>query len=120
MELPEDVCRLIHEFALPLTRGDWRKGSYIKRNYDNFDNDMGYVLENNHFSMLICNEVEYINYLSLFDGESGYMILNFKPTFQQMEKVFNNRYQSLYNFHYEQHEKTYIIRRDYIEMIEIC
>jgi hypothetical protein len=29
MEFPEEIQRLINEYAKPLTRGDWRKGSSI-------------------------------------------------------------------------------------------
>ena len=28
MKLPENVLALIKEYAKPITRGDWRKGSY--------------------------------------------------------------------------------------------
>lgn len=31
--MPEDLSRYIKEFAKPLTRGDWRKGSFVVRTY---------------------------------------------------------------------------------------
>lgn len=34
MELPQDVLDIIREYSKPLTKGDWRQGSYFKRNFN--------------------------------------------------------------------------------------
>jgi len=34
MELPSDVNQIIKKYSLPLTRADWRKGSYMMREYE--------------------------------------------------------------------------------------
>ena len=31
MHMPEEVARIIQDFARPCTRADWRKGSYLRR-----------------------------------------------------------------------------------------
>jgi hypothetical protein len=33
MELPSDVNQIIKEFSLPITRPDWKLGSYMMREY---------------------------------------------------------------------------------------
>lgn len=34
MYLPDDVLDIIREYSKPLTRPDWRQGSYFKRNFN--------------------------------------------------------------------------------------
>jgi len=34
MQLPDDILDIIREYSKPVTRGDWKKGSYLKRNYN--------------------------------------------------------------------------------------
>lgn len=34
MELPQDVLDIIREFSKPITRPDWRQGSYFKINFN--------------------------------------------------------------------------------------
>lgn len=33
MELPQDVLYIIKEYSMPLSRGDWKQGSYAFREY---------------------------------------------------------------------------------------
>jgi len=44
MEMPEEIGRMIQEFARPVCRLDWRRGSYIFRNIQapesNFNSDL--------------------------------------------------------------------------------
>jgi len=110
MELPDDICKYIYEFARPLTRGDWRKGSSIRKLITM--NDIYEKLIN----MAIDVPVEYVNYLrcNLYNG--GYMILNYRPTFQEAEKVFNCNLYKLTQISYSQCNNTYLIRNDYIEL----
>lgn len=42
MELPMDIQRLINEYAKPLTRPDWRKGSYFNRRSYSIFHDRSY------------------------------------------------------------------------------
>lgn len=34
MYLPDDLLKIIKEFSMPITRGDWKHGSYFKRNFN--------------------------------------------------------------------------------------
>ena len=43
MEFPIEIQRLINEYAKPITRPDWREGSYIKRSLPNFD-EQGHLI----------------------------------------------------------------------------
>jgi hypothetical protein len=113
MELPEDVCHLISEFARPLTRGDWRKGSYLAQNYETRDcstyKDAIIELINN---FMIDTPMEYRNYLS---ENMGYMILNYNPTIEEVKSVCDLPHYKVVNFGYELHKNVCIIRSDFIE-----
>ena len=37
MHLPDDVLGIIKEFSMPLSRGDWKKGSYLKINFNLYE-----------------------------------------------------------------------------------
>jgi hypothetical protein len=43
MEFPDDIQRLIHDFARPMTRADWRSGSFINRNCEYFSQDLNEI-----------------------------------------------------------------------------
>lgn len=34
MELPDDVLKIIREYAMPITMSDWKRGNYYNRNCD--------------------------------------------------------------------------------------
>jgi hypothetical protein len=125
MELPEDICRVIHEFARPLTRGDWRKGSYIQRNYatcepyDVFD-VVTYTIKTHfqddlfemcHIITNIMNKVahEYYNYIT---DMIGFMILDHKPSQSEIQDVFLDFIVT--DYIYEQHGDVYFMRSDFI------
>ncbi len=55
--MPEELSRIIKEFAKPLTRGDWRKGSYIVQTYRNEYNP--YCV--NSFRLLLLHHIEQYN-----------------------------------------------------------
>lgn len=99
MELPDDVCRLINEYARPITRGNWRNGSYLASKKELFKK-INYQEKG----------TEYTNYISPF---SYYMILNFKPSFDDVLHAFGD--DIVVSFHYEKHNNTYMIRQDYIK-----
>ena len=42
MEFPEDIIYIINQFSKPLTRPDWRKGSYLNRLDDDYNYQIRY------------------------------------------------------------------------------
>jgi len=113
MELPDDVLKIIKEYSQPLTRGDWRKGSYTFRNGIYDDEIIKKIID----EIVMDIPVEYVNYLR--NNEYGYMILNYEPTLKEIENIFNNTYYKVINFIYEKYGNIYILRSDYIELERI-
>jgi hypothetical protein len=125
MELPDDMCRLIHEFARPLTRGDWRKGSYIQRNYEECEpyevfDVVTYTIKTHFQDDLyeMCHTItnimnkpahEYYNYVT---DMIGFMVLNHKPTQYEIQNAFLDF--TVTNFSYEEYGNVYYMRSDYI------
>ena len=59
MELPIEIQRLIHEFALPITRPDWRNGSYINMNLAN--HPYCEIRDKLKHSYILCDIINYSN-----------------------------------------------------------
>jgi hypothetical protein len=113
MQLPEDICKIINEYARPLTRGDWRQGSYFAQNCRTRDCSTykDKIIESiNDF--MIDTPMEYRNYLS---KNTGYMILNYNPTFEEVKEIYDLPHYKVVNFCYELHKNVCIIRSDFIE-----
>jgi hypothetical protein len=113
MELPEDVCHLIHNFARPLTRGDWHKGSYLARNYltrdcSTYKDKIIELIDD----FVLDVPMDYTNYLT---SNMGIMILNYNPSFEEVKEECDLPHYKVVNFGYELHKNTCIIRSDYIE-----
>jgi hypothetical protein len=114
MELPDDICRLINEYARPITRGDWRKGSFVSRNYMTLDCSTykDEIIEIIINDFMIDTPMEYRNYLS---KNTGYMILNYNPTIEEIKEICDLPHYKVVDFCYELHKNVCIIRSDFID-----
>ena len=63
MELPIDIQMIINEYAKPLSRPDWKKGSYYNRMFYNpvYTFNEIIVLMTEEYDFTDCQDMEYDN-----------------------------------------------------------